>query len=561
MPKRTLLLLALPIVLLAALLIVLIASAPDPKSATSFLNDFSVYQNTLLTLTGISLVALIAGLAAETVSARGRAQALAGLLVEAGAAKRVDNFVDIETGIKNIIVEKDGTTQALAEFSRQCETLEADLTATRSQVLRARVQGEAARCQSLSSASGTLRDAIGGINAAADELQAATMNASKGAREQRRLSSESASAMEQMNASVAQVAESAEAAAVAADRAMERARAGAGAVDETVTAILAVNQRTSELSEVVSGLGEQAEGIGRIMNVIADIADQTNLLALNAAIEAARAGDAGRGFAVVADEVRKLAEKTMEATRDVGQQVQAIQGGVDRTRSGMTEAASLVEQATGVARRSGEMLAAIVELAGENADQIRSIATAATEQSAASEQVTRAVAQVDHISSRTDDDMNSSSQALEALLSGVSELDGLNGAFDLMGSGKVQKVLGALAESEDILSMQPSRQEAAMRAAVRENAFLELLYLTDAKGIQPCANIPRPGEESPEDAKAKGKNWSSRPWFTSAIQNGTMVISQVYVSQASGERCITVSAPFGPDGAPLGVIAADVTLG
>ena len=66
-----------------------------------------------------------------------------------------------------------------------------------------------------------------------------------------------------------------------------------------------------------------AEGIGRIMNVISDIADQTNLLALNAAIEAARAGDAGRGFAVVADEVRKLAEKTMTATKEVGDAIRS----------------------------------------------------------------------------------------------------------------------------------------------------------------------------------------------------------------------------------------------
>lgn len=78
------------------------------------------------------------------------------------------------------------------------------------------------------------------------------------------------------------------------------------------------------------GLGGQAENIGKVLGVINDIADQTNLLALNAAIEAARAGDAGRGFAVVADEVRKLAEKTMLATKEVGNAILAIQNSAQK---------------------------------------------------------------------------------------------------------------------------------------------------------------------------------------------------------------------------------------
>ena len=265
---------------------------------------------------------------------------------------------------------------------------------------------------------------------------------------------------------------------------------------------------------------------------------------------------------MVADEVRKLAEKTMEATRDVGLQVESIQSGVRSTGQGMNDASEMVEQATELARRSGEMIASIVDLAGENADRIREIAAAATEQSAASEQITRSVSQVDELSHRTMQDMEESGRAVDEVLAGLTELGGLNGAFELLGSGKVQTVIAGLAANVDIRSMSPQRQEEALKRAVKDNAMLELAYLTDARGIQPIANIPRPGARSPEDDKARGKDWSSRPWFTNPMQEMTICISNVYVSSATGQRCITVSAPFFAEGGEeiLGVIAADVTL-
>ncbi len=169
-------------------------------------------------------------------------------------------------------------------------------------------------------------------------------------------------------------------------------------------------------------LGNEAENIGSIMSVINDIADQTNLLALNAAIEAARAGDAGRGFAVVADEVRKLAEKTMAATKEVGDAITAIQSGTRRNIEEMGEAELAVEQSTELASRAGESLGQIVEIVAITTDQVRAIATAAEQQSAASEEITQAIEDVTRISNDTSEDMNQAQDAIMQLANLASQL-------------------------------------------------------------------------------------------------------------------------------------------
>ncbi|WP_320174906.1 methyl-accepting chemotaxis protein [Maridesulfovibrio sp.] len=279
----------------------------------------------------------------------------------------------------------------------------------------ARQQAESARQEGMLEAASILKEISENIVNSADHLSGRVDQVNEYTMQQRDRSGETATAMEEMNATVLEVAQNAGLAADSAESSKDKAELGSSKVSDLVASINNVSNLSDEMKESLAELGRNADGIGTIMNVINDIADQTNLLALNAAIEAARAGEAGRGFAVVADEVRKLAEKTMQATKEVENVITAIQNSSSQNIRCMDDTTKAVDQSMGLAKEAGESLVEIVSFVEITSDQVRSIATASEQQSASSEEINRAMDDINNIAMEISSDMEQATSALHKL--------------------------------------------------------------------------------------------------------------------------------------------------
>ncbi len=260
------------------------------------------------------------------------------------------------------------------------------------------------------------------VASAAVELSASSEELMQNANQQKGQSHQIVSAMHQMGAAIGEVSANAARAAQSAVEARQEAHQGGLVVSQTVTAMQNLTSTSRATSGQIEGLARSSEEIGKVISVIGEIAGQTNLLALNAAIEAARAGEQGRGFAVVAGEVRRLAERTAQATGEIGGMITNIQGEARKAVDSIKAEIVHVNESAESAGRAGASINGIIKASDNVNDMIGQIASASHQQSAATDEVNKTMNEIAHIIDLSTSGTQDSANACAALSRLASEM-------------------------------------------------------------------------------------------------------------------------------------------
>ncbi|MGC2638578.1 MAG: methyl-accepting chemotaxis protein [Acidobacteriaceae bacterium] len=250
------------------------------------------------------------------------------------------------------------------------------------------------------------------LAAATTQISARASESADNAKHQSGMTSQIATAAHEMTATIGEISRNAESATAASRTSAETAARGGEVMQAAAGTMEKIASATSTVSDRMASLAHRSEDIGTVINVIQDISEQTNLLALNAAIEAARAGEHGRGFAVVAGEVRRLAERTRTATEEISGTIRSIQEETRQTVEVMQQSRSAVESGMEETAKARSSLDEIIHSSKQVEDQIQFIASAATEQTAASGEISESAA---HISQLAVQNTEGAQEAVEAL--------------------------------------------------------------------------------------------------------------------------------------------------
>ena len=286
----------------------------------------------------------------------------------------------------------------------------------------------------LDNMAGSLRGMVQEIIEASDDIASSALQLSTQtedtrtrAQTQHSETDQVATATHEMAAAAHEIANNVVQVATTSEQADELVKTGLQTVSRTQNNIHDLAVSVTETTKEIEELRNETISIGRILDVIRDIADQTNLLALNAAIEAARAGNQGRGFAVVSEEVRSLAMRTQHSTEEIQSLIERLQAGAKKAVASMEKGNALTEAGVELSDEAKHALAKISESFALMNDMTAQIATAAEQQNQVSEQINQSMMKVRDVGTfnlQASDESAAASSQLTALANNLKALVG-----------------------------------------------------------------------------------------------------------------------------------------
>ncbi len=293
--------------------------------------------------------------------------------------------------LQGVVVAISGNTESVNQQSQKLSVIATNLSGN-AQETSAKSDSVAAAAEEMSS----------NINSVASAMEQSTTNTAM-----------VASAAEEMTATIHEIASNAE---------------QAHKISDT-----AVNQASTTSSRMVE-LGSAAEAISKVTETITEISEQTNLLALNATIEAARAGEAGKGFAVVANEIKELAKQTAEATLDIKNQIDGVQGTTNATVKDITEIAEIINNVN-------ELVATISTAVGEQSAATEEIANNINQAAQGLGEVNENVSQISVVAGSITEDISLVNNASSEISGSSGNVDTSSAELQEMAQ-QLQKILG-----------------------------------------------------------------------------------------------------------------------
>ena len=285
---------------------------------------------------------------------------------------------------------------------------------------------------------GQLRKLVDGITKASEQVTRATRDAEAistgllaAAQKQSGEITRAGESVQVMARSIQEVDASAAQAAQEARHTLEMTEQGAQAVQNTIAGMDGIRGQIQETSKRIKRLGESSQEIGEIVDLISDITEQTNVLALNAAIQAASAGEAGRGFSVVAEEVQRLAERSAEATKQIGALVKAIQSDTQDAVAAMEKSTQGVVEGAKLSVAAGQSLHEIGQVTNELSQLIGSISVSTQLQTDMAREVAATMKEILHITEQTTAGTRISNASIAGLAGLATGLKGSVSGFKL----------------------------------------------------------------------------------------------------------------------------------